>query len=43
MAAENEAVLIVYMPKKLKHIVLKEVHYQLVNTCLIISSFGWRY
>ena len=43
MAAENKAVLIVYMPKKLKHILLKEVHYQLVNTCLIISSFGWRY
>ena len=31
------------MPKKLKHIVLKEVYYQLVNTCLIISSVGWRY
>ena len=29
MATANEAVLIVYMPKKLKHIVLKEVHYQL--------------
>ena len=43
MAAVNEAVLIVYMPKKLKHIALKEVHYQLVNTCLIISSVGWRY
>ena len=39
MAAANEAVLIVY--KKLKHIALKEVHYQLVNTCLIISSVGW--
>ena len=43
MAAANEAVLILYMPKKLKHIALKEVHYQLVNTCLIISSVGWRY
>ena len=43
MAAVNEAVLIIYMPKKLKHIALKEVHYQLVNTCLIISSVGWRY
>ena len=31
------------VPKKLKHIALKEVHYQLVNTCLIISSIGWRY
>ena len=37
------AVLVVYMPKKLRHIALKEVHYQLVNTCLIISSVGWRY
>ena len=43
MATTNEAVLIVYMPKKLKIIALKEVHYQLVNTCLIISSVGWRY
>ena len=43
MAAVNEAVLITYMRKKLKHIALKEVHYQLVNTCLIISSAGWRY
>ena len=43
MAAVNKSVLIVYMPKKLKHIALKEVHYQLVNTCLIISSVGWRY
>ena len=42
MAAANEAVLIVYIPKKLKHVALKEVHYQLVNTCLIISSLGWR-
>ena len=37
------AVLVVYMPKKLRHIALKEVHYQLVNTCLIISLVGWRY
>ena len=37
MAAVNEAVLIVYMPKTLKHIALKEVHYQLVNTCIIVS------
>ena len=43
MAAVNEAVLTVYMPKKLKHISLKEVYYQLVKTCLIISSVGWRY
>ena len=43
MAAVNEAVLIINMPKKLKHIALKEVHYQLVNTCLIILSIGWRY
>ena len=43
MAAVNEAGFIVYMPKKLKHITLKEVHYQLVNTCLIISTVGWRY
>ena len=42
MVAINEAVLVIYMPKKLKHIALKEVHYQLVNTCLIISSVGWR-
>ena len=39
----EKAVLLVYMPKKLKHLALKEVHYQLVNTCLIISSVGWRY
>ena len=31
------------MVKKLKHIALKEIHYQLINTCLIISSQGWRY
>ena len=43
MAVANEVVLIVYMPKKLKHIVLKKVHYQLANTCLIISSVGWHY
>ena len=28
---------------KLKHIALREIHYQLINTCLIISSVGWRY
>ena len=43
MASVNEAVLIVYMLKKLKHIALKEAHYQLVHTCLIISSVGWRF
>ena len=43
MAAANKAVLLVYMPKKLKHIVLEEIHYQLVNTCLIISTVGWHY
>ena len=43
MAAVNEAVLIIYMPKKLKHITLKEVHCQLVNTCLIVSLVGWHY
>ena len=26
------------MAKKLKHIALKEIHYQLINTCLVISS-----
>ena len=31
------------MPKKLKHIALEEIHYQLLNICLIISSIGWRY
>ena len=31
------------MPKELKHLALKEFHYQLVNTCLIISSVGWQY
>ena len=41
MAAVNEAVLIIYMPKKLKHITLKQIHYQLVNTRLIIPSVGW--
>lgn len=29
--------------KNLKHIALKEIHYQLINTCLIISSQGWCY
>ena len=27
----------------LKHIALWEIHCQLINTCLIISSVGWRY
>ena len=27
-----------WQKKKLKHIALKEIHYQLANTCLIISS-----
>ena len=31
------------MAKKLKHTALKEIHYQLINTCLIISSQGWCY
>ena len=43
MAAANKAVLIVYIPKKLKHIALEEIHYQLENTCLIISTTGWRF
>ena len=30
-----------FTPQKLKHLALKEVHYQLVNTCLIISLVGW--
>ena len=34
---------LIFMPKKLKHITLKEIHYQLVNTGLIISLVGWRY
>lgn len=32
-----------YTPKKLKHAALKEIHYQLLNTCLIISNLCWRY
>ena len=39
----EDEIYIVYMPKKLKHIALKEVHYQLLNTCLIISLVGWCY
>ena len=31
------------MVKKLKHIALKEIHYQLLNTCLIISLEGYCY
>ena len=34
---------LIFTPRKLKHLALKEVHYQLINTCLIISSVGWRY
>ena len=29
------------LPKKLKHVALKEIHYQLLNTCLIITYNGW--
>ena len=29
------------MVTKLKHLALKEIHYQLLNTCLIISSEGY--
>ena len=32
-----------FTPQKLKHLASKEVYYQLVNTCLIISLVGWRY
>ena len=39
MTAANKAALL----KKLKHIALEEIHYQLVNTCLIISTIGWRF
>ena len=28
--------------KKLKHMVLREIHYQLFNTCLIISCASWK-
>lgn len=31
------------MAAKLKHIALKEIHYQLLNTCLIISSQAYSY
>ena len=36
IAAVHEVV-----PKELKHIVLKEVHYQLMNTCLINYFIDW--
>ena len=39
MTAANKAALL----KKLKHIALEEIRYQLVNTCLIISTIGWRF
>ena len=29
-----------FTPRKLKHLALREVRYQLINTCLIISSVG---
>ena len=35
--------ILIFTPRKLKHRALKDVHYQLINTCLIISSVGWRY
>ena len=35
--------ILIFTPRKLKHLVLKEVHYQLINTCLIISSVALRY
>ena len=34
---------ICHTANKLKHIALREIHYQLLNTCLIISLVGWRY
>ena len=34
---------ICHTANKLKHIALREIHYQLLNTCLVISSVGWRY
>ena len=43
MAAANKADLLVYMPKKLKHIALEKISYQLANTCFIISTIGWRF
>lgn len=42
-SSSKKTTLLIYMPKKLKHIALQEIHYQLLNTCLIISSIGWRY
>ena len=35
--------ILIFTPRKLKHLTLKEFHYQLINTCLIISSVGRRY
>ena len=35
--------ILIFTPRKLKHLALKEVHYQLINTCLIISLVGLRY
>ena len=35
--------ILIFTPRKLKHLALKEVHYQLINTYLIISSVGWQY
>ena len=37
------AFVICHIANNLKHIALREIHYQLLNTCLIISSIGWRY
>ena len=34
---------ICHTANKLKHIAFRETYYQLINTCLIISSVGWRY
>ena len=34
---------ICHAANKLKHIAFRETYYQLINTCLIISSVGWRY
>ena len=42
-SSSKKTTLLIYMPKKLKHIALQEIHYQLLNTCLIISSQSWRY
>ena len=37
------AFVICHTANKLKYIALREIHCQLLNTCLIISSVGWRF